>query len=264
MPRRRSGSTTRLAGFAVAVALLPAAASAQPLDLDTPADSPLWWTLTDDISPQQLRDAYRDPGANRRRFREAVAAGLQPPAPKDPELRYLVFYVNPRLTPELEPLWSAFYALADQLELEGAEAVELGLAARGISAEGIDRIVAVAQATAAEVRDLVAQIGPLQREFILMVRGVRDRHRWSEESEAAVESAVERGDTRYFAEQTGRTEADVARLLAAGLRTPTSEAAEESIVRLKADLAAPDWRGLRRYLFDRAASGIGGGMNSSG
>ncbi len=265
MPLRRGELLAQLAKLIIFCALLPAVAGAQPLDLDTPVDSPLWWTLTDEVSPQQLREAYRDPEANRQRFREAVAAGLQPPAPKDPDLRYLDFYLQPRLNPELVPMWYAFASLSrNWLPQEGRAAIASALAARGISAGGIERVLAVAAESAARLQRRYDEIGPLSRDFGRIRWAILDHNGWSEESKREVEAAVARDDASYFAERSGRSETEVASMLAATKDDFYYRVPAEGTVQLNEELDPADWRGLRRYLFDRAASDLANLMDSSG
>lgn len=265
MRRRTQSLVKRLVQFGVVCALLPVVCSAQPFDLDTPVDSPLWWTLTDGISPQELREAYRDLESSRRRFREAVAAGLQPPATKDKGLQHLKFYVNSQITPELVPMWLVFETVANMwLPAEGREEVERSLASHGVASSGIERVLAVAADNAVQVQRNVNEIGPLQQEYIRMQWEILNRDNWSEKSKDAVEAAVGSDDLLFFSQGTGRSEAEVAKLIAAGKDNYLARVTEESLVTLKRELSPADWRGLRRYLFDRAASGFGGMMDSSG
>jgi len=81
LKRVQGARSARLAGaLLVVVAFVctlaaPRPAAAQPFDLDTPADSPLWWTVTDAPSPAELRAALRDPEAHLERYPEALAGG---------------------------------------------------------------------------------------------------------------------------------------------------------------------------------------------
>jgi hypothetical protein len=67
-----------LAGSVVIALVLGGAAilSAQTTDPKVPASSPLWWTLTDELSPQELRRIYADPADSRRRYLLAVERHL--------------------------------------------------------------------------------------------------------------------------------------------------------------------------------------------
>ncbi|HSL83314.1 MAG TPA: hypothetical protein VLF66_11105, partial [Thermoanaerobaculia bacterium] len=90
---------------------IPGPSSGQPMDLDTPPGSPLWWTLTDEISPMELRTALRDPEAHLARYLAAIEAGVADVLPED-QVQTLSFYYNRDLTPELTPMWVAFSAFA--------------------------------------------------------------------------------------------------------------------------------------------------------
>jgi len=43
----------------------------------TTEDSPRWWTLTDEITPQELRAIHEDIELHKERYREAVQAGTE-------------------------------------------------------------------------------------------------------------------------------------------------------------------------------------------
>lgn len=150
----------RTVGLILALILLPTVSRAQPHKLDTPTDSPLWWTLTDEITPQKLKALYADRTSSLARYDDAVEAGLEEPLPARGKRSRacLTFYRNAELTPQLEPMWIAFRAFynahLDQ-ELSGNEyvdAVPHRLQEFGISPSGVDVILAAAKSTKAEVK----------------------------------------------------------------------------------------------------------------
>lgn len=233
------------------VALSPGGAGAQPFDLDKPADSPLWWTLTDEVTPEELRAAYTEPGSSQRRYREAVAAGLEPPR-TDAQLARLKFYLNRRLNPELETLGSLFGRLADPwLRHRGEETLRRELAGYGVSAEGADRILGVAKTYAEELEELVSVYGPKHKELIRVHWEILNREGWNEETKRSIKEAVRSNDVASLAERSGRSEAEVADLLAAWEIQPSSHLLETTLPKLRSELSPADWQALRRFLYDQ-------------
>ncbi len=82
---------------------------------------------------------------------------------------------------------------------------------------------------------------------------ILDRDGWSDENRTRVDLAVKSRTLGYFAEETGRSEQEVAELLEAGKRNSGTEVTSRTLPSLKRDLSPNDWQALRRYLFDRAA-----------
>lgn len=227
----------------------PAVGDAQPFDLDTPSDSPLWWPLDDQTSVADLRSAYRDARANQQRYLEAAAAGLVPARTED-ELQELHFYLNPRLTPDLETIWRPLTQLAAAVAQDEADprAVRRSLAEYGVSADGSDRILSIVRQQGEETQRLVDEIGPKTRELILMHWEVLDREGRSADVEGRLREAAERGDVAYFLERTSRSREEIEELLREGPKQPSAIAGELALRRLHEELRAEDWQGLRRYL----------------
>ncbi len=163
--------------------LLPAAAAAQPHKLDTPVDSPLWWTLTDDLTPAELKRLHNDRSLALERYDAAVNAGLAQPLPeRGRESRgCLKFYYHPDLTPELEPMWLAFetfyafYTPRENAPEENVQAAPRDLQQKfGVSPAGVDRILNAAATTDAEFDSLMADLGPKMREMTLLLMAVAE------------------------------------------------------------------------------------------
>jgi hypothetical protein len=247
-----------LAGLGVLIgALAPAPATAQPFDLDTPADSPVWWPLSDDITAEELRAAYREPGSSQRRYRDAVAAGLAEPR-SDASLENLKFYLNPRLTPELETLGSTYFIFAiGWLPWDGAEKTQVELARFGVSAEGREVILAAAEQFRVDFDRLSGELAPSHRELIRLQWEILEREGESAALKKAMREAAHRGDVAYFAERTERGEAEIRVLLEDWKVDPSRVLLETSLPALKADLSPGDWRGLRRYLLDQVVTRLG-------
>lgn len=240
---------TLLLRLGVVALALPAVAHAQPFDLDTPPDSPLWWPVSVQTSSTDLRASYRDVEASLERYREAAAAGLVP-ARTQSELQGLKFYLNPRLTPDLETIWRPLTALAAAVVRDGADpgAIRRSLAEYGVSAEGSDQILMIVRQQGEEMERLVEEVGPKTRELILMHWEVLEREGRRAEIEDRLRQAVKQGDVSYFVEHTDRPREEIEELLREGPRQPSAIAGEVALRRLRQELQEEDWQGLRRYL----------------
>jgi hypothetical protein len=119
--------------LALLLAFLAPPLAAQPLDLNTPASSPLWWPLTDELTPSELRRQYRDHDGSLERLAEAVELGLEPP--QSPEtLSRLRFYLHFELHSELVPLWMAYRDFSSEIRFRGEPEQAIGrLVASGFS-----------------------------------------------------------------------------------------------------------------------------------
>jgi hypothetical protein len=238
-------------------AVFPGAAGAQPFDLETPADSPLWWTLTDEITPTELRAAYRSHQSHVERYRQAVETGLEEPRSEE-ALERLKFYINTQLTPELETLGSAFSLFAyGWLPYEDRAATASALAEHGVTAEGAQQVLDIAGRYAQDFRTLADEIGPKHEELIRLQWEILEKSGQHEQSKAELDRALKASDAGYFSEHTGRDETEILGLLDAWKILPSSVLLATTLPDLKAALSAPDWRGLRRYLLYRVSRDLG-------
>lgn len=233
--------------------------SAQPFDLDTAPDSALWWPASADTTPIELREAYRDPEANRQRYLEAMAAGLAP-IRTDAELEQLKFYLNSRLTPELETVWRPLTHLADALHRERETEAEAraDLALHGVSSEGSDKVLRIVREQGEEMERLALQIGPKTRELILMHWAIMDREGGrTPEARQRLERATQRRDVAYFVERTEKGHEEIQGILEEGTQQASAIAGEAAVRQLRSELSPEDWEGLRRYLIDRSVAELG-------
>lgn len=238
--------------------ILPIAAHAQPFDLDTPPDSPLWWPLSDQTSTEELRAAYRDKEANQKRYLEAAAAGLVP-APSEEALEALKFYLNSRLTPELETIWRPLTHLGFAFLHGGTDdaTVRRSLAEHGVSTHGREQILAALHWLAEEEERLGAEIGPKTQELIRMHWEILDREGRTAAVQDRLNQATKHGDVSYFLERTARSREQIEELLREGTKVSSAIAGEATLRRLRQELSGEDWQGLRRYLSSVAVDHLG-------
>jgi hypothetical protein len=225
--------------------------------LGAPDDSPLWWALSDAVSPRALREAYRDPQANLERYLKDLESGQAQPLSTERADRP-AFYLNARLTPELVPMWYAFDIFAGfRLPREGAQRIAQQLGRNGVSEEGRTVIIEFANEHRAALEATIAHVGPLQVEFQrLQSKAVEHLHA-DPEATRVVAEASKNGDVSLLAKLGGESEERTRALLEASRRNPLTEMGERSLPLLKPRLSPTDWDGLRRYLLVEVAPRIG-------
>jgi hypothetical protein len=225
-------------------------------------ESPLWWTLLDEITPSELKRLYSDRSLSLARYDAAVEAGLEKPL-SEKQRRRLEFYIHHGLTPELAPMWWAFDIFArERLSRTGAaeDAVPRELAGYGITSPGVETIMAAAQACAAEREELMADLGPRQIEAQRLIRHRRDaEYEGTAPPGKPILEAVNERDYELFAAVAGRPVAEIRELVdaLADWEAPRLLTAECLPV-LKDELSPPDWERFRRYLREVVVAPIRG------
>lgn len=250
--------TVILAALLAAVGLLaPGSSSGQPLDLDTPASSPLWWTLSDEISPAELRSALRSPEAHRERYLAAVDAGIAQPLAED-QVQALSFYYNRRLTPELTPMWFAFDVFGTaHLQGRGEEHVTGALAEFGFAPSAIATILELGRSQAERSQELSVALGKKSIQFVQIQRRAIEARGGDRRSYALVKRAAERGELGLLLGSTDVSLETLSELRAAWLRHPITEIAEDLLPELRSRLSAEDWEGFRRFLLEHVVPAMG-------
>lgn len=231
---------------------LAGTAAAQLQNTDTPASSPAWWTLSDRVTPTELRMAHRDPGINLARYRDAVAARTVSPIEKGREHR-LRFFLDGSLTPELVPLWLAFEILAERLDgppESQARAVAL-LEESEISPSGVQTIIARAAITLQEQENLIEAIREPQLE---LVRRIDER--LGETDMETFKTMVATRDVAALAEALDIEPDHVVTLLDARTADPLSTSHANNLPYLRAELSADDWRAFRNLLLTAIAPSV--------
>lgn len=246
-------------GLALAFALAaPSAAGAQPMELDTPADSPLWWTLTDEVSPVELRAAFRDTEAHMRRYEEALEAGVVSNPLSDKALSDLSFYCNLRLTPELTPMWLAFSAFGGgHIANRGIAHAEDTLAEYGFGPAAIETILLYASRQERETLAIVEEVGAKSMRFTEIQRDAIHTRGGDRRAKALVRRAAEQGDLDVFLPSTEVPLSELAELRAAWLRHPVTETAEHLLPELRQRLTDEDWQRFRHFLLEHVVASMG-------
>lgn len=233
-------------------------AGAQPMDLDTPARSPLWWTLTDEISPAELRKEFRDPDAHLARYLEAVEAGVPTQPLNDEALTYLSFYYNRSMTPELTPMWLAFDAFAGgHVELIGEAHATDNLAAFGFGPTAIDTILLFGTRLTRETQEIVEEVGPRSVRFSEIQQRAIEARGGDRKAYASVTRATEAQELDLLLPHAGVPRDELADLRAAWRRHPVTETAEKLLPELRQQLTEEDWERFRRFLLEHVVPGMG-------
>ncbi len=244
--------------FAVIALASPRPSSAQPMDLDTPVGSPLWWTLTDEITPAQLRSTFRDPQAQIDRYRAAMNAGVAAQNLTEEQLGYIRFYYNTRINPELTPMWLAFDSFANgHLDFQGTGHATNALTEFGFGKTAINTILGFATRQTESARKIADEIRSKSKEFVeIQRRAIKDLG-GDRPAIAAVEKAARGGSLEVLQSDTGKSQRELAELRAAWRRIPATEAAEALLPQLRQQLTEEDWQRFRRFLLKHVVANMG-------
>lgn len=232
--------------------LCAAAAVAQPLDLETPPDSALWWTLTDEITPRELRATYRDRESHLERYQEAVEAGLMDPLSPVSQ-QALGFFYHRELHPELTPMWVGFAVFATRLDSKNDAEIKETMQPFGISPGGMEEILVITYQFLQEERELIAETREDAKKFGALVRKA-----WQAGySEQETRAARNRNDWAFFAPYGQASEEELRRQLWAAERNPPADVSERLLPVLRQQLSSGDWEAFRTYLREYVVAGMG-------
>ena len=261
IPRPRLGPVALLCLLVLLFAVAGEIA-AQPHRLSTPADSYLWWPLSDDITPAELKALWSDRALSLERYDEAVKAGLE--GPLDPEKRPLLkYYINIKLTPELGPMWLAFDIFArERISRTGVspDVVPAELADYGISPGGVETIMVAAHGCVADHDALMFDLGPKQIEAQLLIQDRRKAERagTAPPGKPIMEAVNER---RYdlVASVTDRPVGEIRELVdALADWDAPSRLMAECLPALKLQLTDADWQRFQAFLREVVIQPFGG------
>ncbi len=242
MPRRIR--LPRGAGLLLAIPLLATPPlSSQTTDLDAPASSSHWWTLTEEITPAELKAIHRDVEGHQRRYLEAVALGLERPI-SDEQLARLCFHIDGNQNPEYFTLWEAFNAFANRFDSvpKWDESVRSQLTKYGISDRAIERISVLSHAHLYEKERLVAELKDKQLAFAEILRIAQERVGRDLYQEALA------SNLETITQATGRNAQELTQLHLAWKRRPIAERATANLELLRADVTKEEWDLFRLYL----------------
>lgn len=215
-----------------------------------PASSSYWWTLSDEVSPEELRRQLQSRRLSRERLRADVDAGLHAPVGED-RLAELSVYVNGKTTPELIPMWDAFdrYSFHFYHDKDYGPHAIRELQEWGLSREGAELVTTVAQEHLEIEARVVEETRELELRFAYeVVKTARERI-----GEEAADRIVREKDFTWLGRLAGVNPDSVRTWHQAWLRDPMAEAGMVSIETLGERLSSSDWGALRRFLLREVA-----------
>jgi len=216
-------------------------------------DPAYWWTLTDEITPDELRAELQSREKSRERLRAAIEAGLHREVPEE-RIAELGFFIEGGLTPQLVPLWEAFDSWASPLDyLPGwEETLRQHLVDCQLSEGGAAQVMAVSHDHNLRTAKIMDRLGTrASRFFAEVLRPARERL-----GRAGGNAAVKDREYGRLAAIAGKRAAEVEELHEAWNTDPAAEAALESIKELRQILSDSDWNGLRACLLMTTARDI--------
>ncbi len=216
-----------------------------------PADSPFWssdshyWlTLSDSLTPAELRAALMSPAEHQRRYQEAATIGRVEPVENLGRVSYCVIG---SLTPELFRAAEVFemFSYRSVGHPTWPEDTRERLSAYDLSDEGIDAVLTLAERNWNERSSLMDELRPQKEEFLSVLRKAK------EELGPASYGAAAR-DVEVLSRVSGRPASEITSLLAAWHRDP-EEVSIRNLVGLSKALSASDWNGFRAFLLREVA-----------
>lgn len=223
-------------------------------DPSAPADSPSWWTLSDDIEPEELRRRCLDVEEHQLRYLEALQ--LDPSAELPPAIQDLVFFVDGSRTPELVPAWRAFSSFAGDLATwpdQARDGAVRELADRGVSLATILRVLELADQRNLRARMLSDELDPHFMRLEELSAKARQEGRYVD-----FRSAAKAGNVAALSAQTGVDPQVIELGLKARRSRPEEVSSVEAMVALRASVDPADWAALRKFLIERVAVGLRG------
>lgn len=209
-----------------------------------PLDHPFWWTLTDDITPHQLKQRLEGRRVTEEAEFQAKLRRATGEARNEIERSWAIRGAQ---HPELFPLWSMFDAFARNVGEERREKSVQRLVEFGLSPEVAETAVAAAEEVLAS--DLSREISQAQEQMHQLYERAREQI-----GREAVEELRRRNDFARLSELVGWSQEALREL---ALRCRRHWPAEESIppmVSLRRDIGEVQWELFRRYLLVEVAS----------
>ena len=230
--------------------------------------SVVWWTLTDQVTPDEMRFRHTDPDIQRERYLASAAMreveadvearfGLHAPSPED-----LTYYFNPAEEPELTPFWLAFEGLSVKYTHSPEETLRR-LDRSGVSKPGriaveahVRRYIEESDRRASEIADDTRAWMALMKQALATEPDKAARGRMYDAWSAGDLTEL---SNRLDSEVVGQH--DIQRLHAAWRENPMTGTAGVVLPQLRSSLDEADWSAFRRFLLTEVVPGIGSMMD---
>lgn len=253
MRRSSTSGAERFGAWLVVFLCLAIPAEAQWTRRPPPAESPYWWTLTDSVTPAELRSALQDRERHRGRFRAAAASGRLGEVVTEQQVYEVRQFLDGQVNPELVPMYLAFESFAARFDyLPGwSDESSRMLAEYGMTSAGVQQLVAAAARYGAARDQILEEV----REPVAELMEILRPHLRDQGNERLMTMLVA-GDIDRLATLTGRDPDTLARLHAAWKREPIADAALPALVQLRDSLTREDWSAFRGFLLAEVAPSI--------
>lgn len=222
-----------------------------------PEDPVFWWTLTDELSPEELRAIYEDAELHRVRYRQAAEAGYREPLPED-RLKAITEFVTGSMTPELFPMWLAFDAFSAHFHgenrWEAFAKAPTQLAKYGIDDPAAQSIIDSALRQLDESQALARELASDTLLFVALAREAKA----NKVGARTLNESIARGDPNTIALATGHSPAVVAKLMKTWRREPVRETIVVILPELKSKLSNANWERFRLFLLKEVAPMMSG------
>lgn len=243
-------SLFKLSILTVMLCVVAASAGGQLVNEPPSVNSSYWWTLSDEISPAELRRAVQSRRLSRERLKVDIESNRHDPV-SDARLAELSIYINGAVTPELIPLWDAYhrYAFNFLIDEEHTQQALDRLTEWGVSAEGVDVFETVTDEHWKLHNELVEELrepsSQFSREVLAPTR--------EQIGKSATNRVLEQNDIAGLARLSGKSEATVRAWHQAWRRDAVAETSRVSAEALRESMSDSDWQALRRFLLRREA-----------
>lgn len=224
----------------------------QPRSENLPESSPLWWTLTEEISPKDLRAARVDPQATRNRFRSSAMGRDRTPADQERVRAYVNGDESPQLVTVAEALFSlAVYFDPEHMNEHSTKRIALWYRDYGLSTEGGDALAAFMlgmnrayddhQSVVGD--DLVKIAGLIREKEVSLGVEIGSSDLWQ---------AFDANDFSTLSRELGVPAKELRHQLRHNY-DPWDAYLRKELPRLRRDLSKQDWDAMRQLLYEIAA-----------
>lgn len=220
----------------------PAASGPPP---ETAEDSPRWWTLTDEITPQELRAIHQNVELHKERYQEDVRAGRRPLKPKK-QMDLMNFYIDGNSHPELFPMWWVFSSFSAGFVYDLADP-RVSLTEFGFKAEVVETLAGMSLEYWRKREAISAKYEEDSEDLLEFVRLSRERL-----GEKGYRIAGKAKDATRLAIATGYSVEKVEKYLNRiwGGENPIEDLTIQTLPLIKEALGPADWELFRRYLLE--------------
>ena len=241
-------------GIFVCGLLLSVAAMAQWPVTYPPADSPRWWTLTPEMSPQELRRVTLDRKAHQERFKETIQSNENRIVTRE-EMDMTRIFVDGSRTPSLVSMVEAFNALTEYLHGKKAQSEEVMyreiLQRYGLSRAEIDLVIDAARLKNAEQERMTELTQEDTAEFVRILKETKENL-----GREKYRKALSGKKLGVLAKASGRSLDEVSRLSGVWDQDPVEDLLIETVAGLREELSEDGWKGFRSFLYCEIAPDI--------